>query len=106
RLMVRLPSAEEGIAEALALARQGRGPVAVIDCADHPGAGANADTPGLLRALVNASPDVPSAFVYLCDPALVEELAGRGIGAVVEASFGGKLTDAYGEPVRLKVEVE
>jgi microcystin degradation protein MlrC len=106
RLLVRLPSAEEGIAEALALARQGRGPVAVIDSADHPGAGANADTPGLMRALLEANPDVPAAFVFFWDPPLVARLAEAGAGATHDIAVGGRLTDAFGPPVRVHATVE
>ena len=106
RLLVRLPSAKESVAEAIALARQGRGPVAVIDFADYPGAGANADTPELLRTLVEANPDVPAAFVYFWDPALVAKLADAGVGATVEVALGGRLTDAYGPPVKVKVTIE
>ncbi|MBI4626668.1 MAG: M81 family metallopeptidase [Verrucomicrobia bacterium] len=106
RLMVHLPGAKEGLAEALALARQGRGPVAVIDSADHPGAGANADTPGLLRALLEASPDVPAAFVLFWDPDLVARLAEAGVGATLDLALGGRLTDAFGAPVRMRATVD
>ncbi len=106
RLIVHLPGAEEGIAEALSLARQGRGPVAVIDSADHPGAGANADTPGLLRALLQADPDVPAACVFFWDPVLVAKLAKAGVGATLDVALGGRLTDAFGPPVPVRVTVE
>lgn len=106
RLMVRLPGAAEGIAEAIALARQGRGPVAVIDSADHPGAGANADTPGLLRALLEAAPDVSAAFVFFWDPDLVQKVTEAGVGETLDVLLGGRLTDAYGPPVRAQATVE
>jgi len=95
-----------GLTAALALARQGRGPVAVIDSADHPGAGANADTPGLLQALLAANPDVPAAFVFFWDPPLVARLAEAGAGAMLDLAVGGRLTDAFGPPVRVRATVD
>ncbi|HYF16945.1 MAG TPA: M81 family metallopeptidase, partial [Ramlibacter sp.] len=50
---VRLPTAEEGLAQALAFA--GPGLVAVADAADNPYSGGAADTPAVLRALLASS---------------------------------------------------
>jgi microcystin degradation protein MlrC len=106
RLFIVMPDAEEGIRRALAIAREGRGPVAVLDAADHPGAGANADTPGFLRALLAAKADVPSAFVFFWDPALVARAAEAGEGSNIEVALGGRLTEAFGPPVRATATVE
>jgi microcystin degradation protein MlrC len=106
RLMVQLPDAKAGIAEALALARQGRGPVAVIDPADYPGAGTNADTPGLSRTLLEARPEVPAAFVFFWDPAVVRKAAASGEGGRIDVELGGRLTPAFGPPIPIKGKVE
>lgn len=106
RLFIAMPDAASGIARGLAEARAGRGPVAVIDAADHPGAGANADTPDLLRALVAAQPDIDCAFVFFWDPGTVAQAIAAGIGGRFEAALGGRLTGDFGPPVRLDVTVE
>jgi microcystin degradation protein MlrC len=100
-----LPSAAEGIASALARIAAGEGPVAVVDSADHTGAGGIGDTPGLLAALVAAKPSVPSAFAFFHDPALVARANEAGPGARLDVSFGGRLTALFGPPVRATVTV-
>jgi microcystin degradation protein MlrC len=106
RFFVALPDAADGIRQGLAIAREDRGPVAVIDAADHPGAGANADTPEFLRALLAAKPDVPAAFVYFWDPATVARAVEAGVGASIDVALGGRLTADFGPPVRARARVE
>jgi microcystin degradation protein MlrC len=96
RFWMRLPSAAEGIARALAA---GGRPVAVVDAGDNPGSGGIGDTPEMLRALLAAQPLVPVAFAFFHDPALVERAAAAGVGAPIEGTLGGRLTDAFGPPV-------
>ncbi len=105
RLFIHMPGADEGIAQALALLAEGTGPVAVIDPADHPGAGANADTPGLLRALIEARPAVPAVFAFLWDPETVARATEAGEGAELEVALGGRLSTDFGPPVRLRARV-
>lgn len=105
RLFIHMPSAAEGIDEALELLRSGKGPMAVIDPADHPGAGANADTPGLLQALIEADPQFPSVFAFFWDPETVGRAHAAGEGAELDVALGGRLSDSFGPPVRLKVRV-
>lgn len=106
RLFIAMPDAGEGIRRALGAARDGGGPVAVLDAADHPGAGANADTPGFLHALLRARPEVPTAFVFFWDPALVARVAEAGVGERLDVSLGGRLTGDFGPPVRAMATVE
>lgn len=106
RLFVRLPGIAEGLGRALDLTRRGQGPVAVIDAADHPGAGAIADTPELFRALVAARPQVPAAFVFFFDPQTVAAAREAGVGATLEVRLGGRLTDWFGPPVAVTARVE
>ncbi len=97
-----LPSAAEGIATALAATR---GPVAVIDSADHTGAGGIGDTPGLLAALVAARPAVPCVFAFLHDPELIERARAAGLGGRLTVRLGGRLTDLFGPPVEAEASV-
>ncbi|MBI1775524.1 MAG: M81 family metallopeptidase [Proteobacteria bacterium] len=104
-LFVSLPSAEAGIARAIAAAKSGKGPVAVIDAADHPGAGAIGDTPEFFRALLAARPSVPAAFVFFADPTTVARAHEAGVGGRLEAKLGGRLTPLFGPPVPVVARV-
>lgn len=96
RFFIRLPSAAEGIAQAVA---GGKFPIAVTDPGDNAGSGGIGDTPGLLQALLDADVQVPAVFAYITDPGLVERAQQVGIGGDLTGTLGGRLTDAYGAPV-------
>ncbi len=96
RFFIRLPSPAEGIAQAL---KAGAFPVAVTDPGDNAGSGGIGDTPGLLRALLDANVQVPTVFAYITDGGLVERAQQVGIGGELSGTLGGRLTDAYGAPV-------
>lgn len=100
-LFKELPSAAAGIARGLA----GTGPIAVIDSADHPGAGGIGDTPALLAALVAARPTKPTAFCFFHDPELVARARAAGIGGKLKVRLGGRLTPLFGPPVEAEVTV-
>ncbi|MBL8696946.1 MAG: M81 family metallopeptidase [Alphaproteobacteria bacterium] len=102
RLFKPIPDAAGGIAAALAAPA---GPVAVIDSADHTGAGGIGDTPGLLAALVAARPTRPCAFAFLCDPDLVARARALGVGGRLRARLGGRLTGLFGPPVEVEATV-
>ncbi|MGB5132439.1 MAG: M81 family metallopeptidase, partial [Steroidobacteraceae bacterium] len=83
-----LASIDEAIAAARAMTASTRGPLVLTDTQDNPGAGGNADTTSLLKALVAA--DLPgTAAGIFCDPASVERAHAAGEGATVELSIGG-----------------
>lgn len=103
RFTVSLPSAAEGIAQALKA--RGHGPAAVVDPADNPLSGGIGDTPTLFRALLDAKPKVPTVFGFFFDPALVARAHREGEGAVLDAKLGGRITDAFGAPVAVKARV-
>jgi microcystin degradation protein MlrC len=105
RLFIDMPSGDAGMARALQQVRQGNGPVAVIDPADFPGSGASADTPGLLKAVLDANVDVPTAVLFYWDPGVVAKAVAAGVGSPVEVDLGGRLTDAFGPPVPFKGRV-
>ncbi len=101
-LFKKLPSAADGIARALAAKD---GPIAVIDSADHTGAGGIGDTPGLLAALVAAKPTKPTAFAFFHDPDLIAKAKATGIGGRLKVKLGGRLTPLFGSPVEAEVTV-
>lgn len=102
RFAVRLPDAAEGLRRALAAPA---GLVAVVDPADNPLSGGIGDTPGLLRALLDARPAVPAVFAFLWDPPLVARAHGAGLGATLDVRLGGRITDVFGPPVEASARV-
>ena len=103
RFTVTLPTAAEGVAKALAT--PGSKPAAVLDPADNPLSGGIGDTPALLRAVLDAKPDVPTVFGFFFDPELVGAAHDRGTGAVLSAKLGGRITDAFGPPIGVSARV-
>lgn len=95
-----------GADEGIALALRTPGLVAVTEPSDNCLSGGIGDTPGLLAALVNAHVDEPSIHAGLADPGVVQAAIAAGAGAQLDVSLGGRLTDLYGPPVRLRVTVE
>ena len=103
RLDLRTPDAavEEGIAAALA----GVGPAVIADTQDNPGAGGDANTTGMLHALLRAGAGVrlPGgvALGLVWDPQSARAACEAGVGATVALTLGravptwsGALTDA------------
>ena len=101
---VRLPSPREAIAKALADARPGL--VAVTDPADNPLSGGGGDTPGLLRALLEARVAVPSLFASFADRAVVAAARQAGVGKSMVVTLGGRFGAHFGAGVELRVTVE
>lgn len=79
---------EEGVAEALRLARDAARPVVLSDTQDNPGAGANSDTTGMLRALLAGG--APGTLGNLFDPASARAAHQAGVGASLRLSLGGR----------------
>jgi microcystin degradation protein MlrC len=100
---VHLPAPEEAIARALASAQPGL--IAVTDPADNPLSGGACDTPGLLRALLDARAPVPCVFASIADPAVVAAAKRAGIGAPLDVSLGARFGRHFGEPVRVRASV-
>ncbi len=103
RFGVALPNAATALRQALAAPP---GLVALLDPADNPLSGGIADTPGLLRVLVEAKLEVPGVFAFLHDPASVAAAQEAGAGAHITRWLGGQLTEQFGKPVIAEVEVE
>jgi len=79
---------DEGVAEALRLSRDARLPVVLSDTQDNPGAGANSDTTGMIRALLDAR--APGAVGNFYDPASAAAAHAAGVGATVRLALGGR----------------
>jgi len=95
-------SPDEAITAALAI--RGDGPVILADTQDNPGAGGNADTVGLLEALLRR--DVPrSAFGVFYDPQVADRAHEAGLGAAMEVAIGAKSGFPGEEPLQARFEV-
>ncbi|HEX2581514.1 MAG TPA: M81 family metallopeptidase [Dongiaceae bacterium] len=96
-----LPSPEA----ALATARPGQRPIALLDPADNPLSGGTGDTTGLLRALVQRRDNPPAVFAFFFDPEQVAMLHEAGVGAERTLSLGGRLSPLYGTPLQISARV-
>lgn len=103
RFAVTLPDPATALRHALAAPP---GLVALLDPADNPLSGGIADTPGLLRTLVEANLEVPTVFAFLHDPASVADAREVGVGGRTTRWLGGQVTEQFGKPVIAEVEVE
>jgi microcystin degradation protein MlrC len=96
RFYIQLPDAAAGIARALAATAR---PVAVVDAGDNPLSGGIGDTPAMLRALLDAKPDLPVIFAFVTDPGFVARCGEAGIGGTVQGTLCGRISTAFGQPV-------
>lgn len=103
RFAIALPDGAAGLARALAAPP---GLVALLDPADNPLSGGAADTPGLLRLLLEAGPPVETVLAFLHDPEAVAEAMALGEGARIQRSLGARTTAAFGPPVHFAGVVE
>jgi microcystin degradation protein MlrC len=97
------------IAEAVAQARRHDGrpghPLVLADTQDNPGAGGNADTTSLLKALAEA--DVPGTLVgVLWDPDAAARAHAAGEGATVELALGARTAFPGETPLLARYRVE
>ena len=81
-------SPEDGVAEAMRLARGASKPVIISDTQDNPGAGADSDTTGMLKALIAAGATASIGNLY--DPESAAAAHAAGEGATVRLSLGAK----------------
>ena len=103
RFAVTLPDPATALAQALAAPP---GLVALLDPADNPLSGGIADTPEMLRTLINARLEVPAVFAFLHDPASVAAAREAGAGATLTRHLGASITEMFGRPVITDVVVE
>jgi microcystin degradation protein MlrC len=101
---MRLPSADEAVARALASDKPGL--IAVTDSGDNPMSGGGGDTPGLFRSLLAARPQVPCVFASFADPEAVRLALDAGVGATIAVTLGGHHGDHFGAGVGVRASVE
>ncbi|PJX13503.1 microcystin degradation protein MlrC [Halomonas sp. 141] len=80
---------KEAVAEAMRLANGENRPVVIADTQDNPGAGGDATTTGMLRALVEADAQ-DAALGLICDPAAAAKAHAVGEGARILLALGGE----------------
>lgn len=95
----------EAVRRAQALAASATRPVVIADTQDNPGAGGDANTTGMLRALVQADAQ-NAALGLLYDPEAVRQATNAGVGATVRLSLGGQSGVAGDAPFEGEFEVE
>lgn len=83
----RLYAPDDGVREALALARHARKPIILTDTQDNPGGGGTSDTTGLLAALV--AHDAPAVLGVMADPEVAAAAHRAGVGAEITVAMGG-----------------
>ena len=102
----KLPDAEQGLAQALALLQEQDGCVAILDPADNPLSGGAGDTTRLFQALLTAGLNIPTVFAFFHDPLLVARATASRVGAEIRASLGGRVTGEYGAAVPFAGRIE
>ena len=91
----------EAVRRAQALAAGASRPVVIADTQDNPGAGGDANTTGMLRALVEA--DAQNAALGLFyDPEVVGQAVAAGVGARLRLRLGGQ-SGVAGDGLRRRV---
>ncbi len=101
---VKLPTAPQAVA--MALGNPTPGLIAIADPADNPLSGGGGDTPGLLRALLDAHPAVPALFASFADPGVVAAARTAGVGRALDVTLGGRYGTQFGGGVHVHVIVE
>lgn len=97
---------EEGVAEAMRLAAEpGRkGPVVISDTQDNPGAGADSNTTGMIRAMAKLG--AHGAIGNLYDPEAARAAHAAGAGATIRLAIGGQSGVAGDAPFEAEFLVE
>ncbi len=80
---------DEGVREAMSIARTANRPVVIADTQDNPGAGGDSDTMGMVHALLNNWAD-RAAVGVIVDPAAADAAHEAGVGATIHISLGAK----------------
>jgi microcystin degradation protein MlrC len=101
---------DAAIERAIMLALAADAPVVVADTQDNPGGGADANTTGLLHALLRADAGTRLggrvALGLLIDPAAAQAAVAAGVGARLPLSLGRAVPTWRGEPTDPPVQAE
>jgi microcystin degradation protein MlrC len=85
----RLWSIDDGVERALSIANVGLGPVILVDTQDNPGAGGNADTMAIIKALIARNAENTVAGL-ICDEEVARAAHAAGVGRELRAALGAK----------------
>jgi microcystin degradation protein MlrC len=96
---------EAAVRRALRVAAVARRPVILADTQDNPGVGGDANTTGLLRALLQADAQ-EAALGLICDPAAAAAAHRAGVGAFIDLALGGCPQVPGDAPLRARFRVE
>ena len=96
---------DEAVQHAVNVSDQSIYPVVIADAQDNPGAGANSDTTGILRALLRYEVQ-GAALGLIVDPESAAKACAAGVGQVVRLSLGGKSGVADDAPLEADFMVE
>jgi microcystin degradation protein MlrC len=97
-------SPDDAVREAMRLAATATRPVVIADTQDNPGAGADSNTTGLLRALVRHGAR-QAALGLFWDPDAAARAHAAGVGARLELTLGGRSGAPGDEPYTANFEV-
>lgn len=97
RWAVNFLSPHEAVTEAMRLSKEASRPIVISDTQDNPGAGGDANTTGMLRALVECAAQ-DSALGVFYDPAAVAAAQKAGVGNTVRLALGGSSGITGDEP--------
>lgn len=101
----RLWSTDDAIERALSIANVGLGPVILVDTQDNPGAGGNADTMSLIKALVERGAESVVAGL-ICDAEVARAAHAAGKGRTLRARLGAKSGFAGESPLEAEFVIE
>lgn len=79
---------------------------AILEPSDNPMSGGAGDTPGLLKAALEADLPQGSVFAFMTDPDAVVAARAAGLGARIKLSLGGRIDENFGAPVPIDATVE
>lgn len=91
--------------DAVKAAVQSPNRILIVDAPDAMGAGAQGDSPALLRALLEVAPEVDAA-IYIVDPEAAAQAIKLGEGGEAEFQIGAKQDDRWFKPVPVTARVE
>jgi microcystin degradation protein MlrC len=96
---------DDGVIEAVRIAKNAKRPVILADTQDNPGAGGDSNTTGMLRALVRQNVQ-RAALGNMVDPNAAAAAHKAGVGAEIDIALGG-FSDVFGDaPFEACFEVE
>lgn len=82
----------------------GKFPIVLAEQGDNTGGGAAGDATEMLRLFIHRRM-VPSAVLYLVDPAAAAAAVAAGPGAEIDVALGGKSQPAAGPPVQMHARI-